>query len=75
MLSQEKRNYLDNERIKLSMIISKLSVENPAKIKSYRKKLDKINAILASDELERTKTTVQTSDETMLNCMVFSKTI
>lgn len=75
MLSQEKRNYLDNERIKLSMIISKLSVENPTKIKVYRKKLDKINAILASDELERTKTTVQTSDETMLNCMVFSKTI
>lgn len=75
MLSQEKRNYLDNERIKLSMIISKLSVENPTKIKAYRKKLDKINAILASDELERTKTTVQTSDETMLNCMVFSKTI
>lgn len=75
MLSQEKRNYLDNERIKLSMIISKLSVENPTKIKAYRKKLDKINAILASDELERTKITVQTSDETMLNCMVFSKTI
>lgn len=75
MLSQEKRNYLDNERIKLSMIISKLSVENPTKIKAYRKKLDKINAILASDELERTKATVQTSDETMLNCMVFSKTI